>query len=113
MNLSTLTSKHSKCESQFRTSTSTQQTFKDSTVAERIEMYLIKRCLQFTSNLRPAYIAGFNQAMSDATIAPIPSEFAGGNEKTRAYCCGANDASLCLPICSNDRLFNKSLMSVC
>jgi len=94
------TSEQSLCETKPRTSASKQNSFDGVTVTERIEKYRNERCLQFPLNLRPAYIAGFNNSISDATIAPIPIEFAGGDENTRAYCCGANDASLFLPDCN-------------
>jgi hypothetical protein len=107
MKLTPLTSERSEGETKSR-STSKRQSFSDSTVIDRIEIYRNKGSLQFSIELRPAYIAGFNHSLSDTTTAPIPSQFAGGNETTRAYCCGAHDASLCLPICDSKRLFNKS-----
>jgi hypothetical protein len=99
MKLTPLTSERSEGETKSR-STSKRQCFSGSTVIDRIEICRNKGSLQFSAELRPAYIAGFNNSISDATISPIPIEFAGGNEKTRAYCCGANDASLFVPDCN-------------
>jgi hypothetical protein len=113
MKLTTSTSEHRKGETKFHFSNSKQLTISYCTVTDLIEIFRNEKCLQFVANLRPAYMAGFNNSISDAAIAPIPSEFAGGNDKTRAYCFGAIDASSCVQICSNNRLFSKSLKSVC
>ena len=112
MKLTTPTSKPNKRVTEFSTSTSNQQTFNDTIVAERIAKCRGEGSLKYPVILRAAYIAGFNQSMSGSTAAPIPSEFAGGNEKTVAFCRGASDATLCLPICSSNRLFRKSLKNV-
>jgi hypothetical protein len=63
MKLSTSTSEQSKCEAKFCNSPSIQLTFSYTTINDRIEVCRNKGILQFTVNLRPAYIAGFNQSI--------------------------------------------------